>query len=306
MEANKVIQKKLLLRKVSEYFSKNPKAESVVIHTKLMGPGNTSWKVIREGKKYNITEVKTSKEIFIMEAPVSGQVTATDSQVSSPAMQPRNSVQARQANVQQFAQQDIATKIAQLSSGMMLNYDTAINTLAQIVKDKSQDLVQFRRALESGINAAPLDANQKRLVGNILGILTSISNESTLMSSKQIKGKPHLKEADDSKKKDQPEEEKPEEPEVSNPGESSLETGADSQDSDVAMLPKFRTEEQMLLTKSLTGQTIKAADIELKPGGGVLTLDLVGVTSPVKLAWLNNGKVVYNFKGRPYVIKKEE
>lgn len=302
MEAGRVIQKELLLRKVSEYFSRNPKAESVIVHTKLMGPGKTSWKVVKEGKNFSITEVKTSKEIFIMEAPVGGQQAATQ-QGDPQAMQPKNSVQAKQANIQQFAQLDLPTKIAQLSTGMMLNYDTAVNTLAQVVKDKSQDLVQFRRALESGINAAPLDANQKRLVGNILGILTSISNESTLMSSRQIKGRPLLKEAEEEpKKKDSQEEE----PEVSNPKDTSLETSSDSQESNVAMLPKFRTEEQMLLTKSLTGQTIKAADIELKPGGGVLTLDLVGVTSPVKLAWLNNGKVIYNFKGRPYVVKKEE
>ncbi len=122
------------------------------------------------------------------------------------------------------------------------------------------------------------------------------------MSSRQIKGKPLLKE-EESKKKD---EEEPQSPEVSNPSDTSLETPSDSQDSNVEMLPKFRTEEQMILTKSLTGQTIKAADIELKPGGGVLTLDVVGVLAPVKLAWLNNGKVVYNFKGRPYLIKKEE
>ena len=184
----------------------------------------------------------------------------------------------------------------------MLNYDTAVNTLAQIVKDKSQDLVQFRRALESGVNAAPLDANQKRLVGNILGILTSISNESALMSSVSRKGRPMLREADEdkTKKKDQ------QEPKVDDPANASIETSSEDQESSPNVLPKFRTEEQMLLTKSLIGQTIKAADIDIQPGGGVLTLDLVSVSAPTQLKWFNNGKVVYNFKGRPYVIGKKQ
>lgn len=218
MDNNKIIQNDLLKRKIFEYFSKYPKAKSVIIKTDLFGTGKISWKVIKEKKGYAITEVKTAKQKLFLEAPVGGQSPAPGTQ--QPPQMPQNSVQAKQANVQQFAQLDLQTKLAQLATGMMLNYDTTINTLAQIVKDKSQDLVQFRRALESGINAAPLDANQKRLVGNVLGILTSISNESTLMSSKQIKGKPLLKEEDEnSKKKDNDET-----PETSDPQDANLET----------------------------------------------------------------------------------
>ncbi len=307
MEANKVIEKDLLIRKINEYFSKHPKSNSVIIKTELMGLGKTSWKVTREGKKYNVLEVKTSKTRFMLEAPVGGQAPAAGSTAAAlggqqQPQQPQNTVQAKQANIQQFAQLDLATKLAQLSTGMMLNYDTAVSTLAEIVKEKSQDLVQFRRALESGINAAPLDANQKRLVGNILGILTSISNESALMSHKDHRGRPLLKEeGEPNKKKDELEA-----PESSHPARTSMETTGEEQESNVTALPKFRTEEAMLLTKSLTGQTIKAADIEIKPGGGILTLDLVSVENPVKLKWFNNGKVVYEFKDRPYVIKKEQ
>jgi hypothetical protein len=295
MEANKVIEKDLLIRKINEYFLQHPKAKSVIIKTELMGLGKTSWKVTKEGKRYNVLEVKTSKTKFILEAPVGGQAPAAAALgAAQPQQQPQNTVQAKQANIQQFAQLDIQTKLAQLSTGMMLTYDTAVNTLSQIVKDKSQDLVQFRRALESGINAAPLDANQKRLVGNILGILTSISNEAGLMSHRDHRGRPLLKEAEG------------EAPEESSPVTASMETSGEEQTSNVTALPKFRTEEQMLLTKSLTGQTIKAADIEIKPGGGILTLDLVSVENPVKLKWFNNGKVVYDFKNRPYLIKKEQ
>jgi hypothetical protein len=299
MEARKVIEKDLLMKKIVEYFSKSPKRKSVIIKSNL-GSGKTTWKVTKEGKVFNVVEVKTSKERFIIEAPVGGQAPSVDASAmpAQTTQQPRNSVQARQANIQQFSQLDLPTKLAQLSTGMMLNYDTAINTLAAIVKEKSQDLVQFRRALESGINAAPLDANQKRLVGNILGILTSISNESTLMSSKQVKGA-MLREAEDTKKKDQA-------PEVSNPLDTSLETSAEDDTSIPDVLPKHRSEEQMLLTKSLTGQTIKAADIDMRPEGGILTLDLVSTESPAELKWFNNGKVVYTFKDRPYVIKKQE
>jgi hypothetical protein len=305
MDAKKIIEKDLLMRKIYEYFSKHPKSKSVIIRANIMGSGKTSWKVVREGKRFNVTEVRTSKAKFFVEAPVGGQAPAQGSQppLGMQNQTPKNSVQAKQANIQQFAQLDLPTKLAQLSTGMMLNYDTAINTLAQIVKEKSQDLVQFRRALESGINAAPLDANQKRLVSNILGILTSISNESTLMSSKQIKGKPLLKEEEeDSKKKDQ----QVEDPDASNPSETSLETGSEEdQASDSPTLPKFRSEEQMVLTKSLTGQTIKAADIDLRPEGGILSLDLVSTETPAQLKWFNNGKVVYVYKGRPYLIKKD-
>lgn len=81
--------------------------------------------------------------------------------------------------------------------------------------------------------------------------------------------------------------------------------GSSEEESQPTVLPKFRTEEQIVLTKSLTGQTIKAADIELKPEGGVLSLDLVSTDSPAQIKWFNNGKVVFIYKNRPYLIKKE-
>lgn len=115
MNANETMQKSLLKKKIVEYFSLNPKTRSVIIKTDLLGKGMTSWKVVREGDRFNVTEVATTKSKFIIEAPVGGQLPAAGSQVAALG-QPQNSVQAKQANIQQFAQLDLPTKLAQMST----------------------------------------------------------------------------------------------------------------------------------------------------------------------------------------------
>lgn len=70
------------------------------------------------------------------------------------------------------------------------------------------------------------------------------------------------------------------------------------------MLPVERTDEEMVLMQGLKGQTIREADIDLNASGGTLTLALVSVENPIQLIWNNEGRVVFNFKGRPYTLKK--
>lgn len=297
MNNSEIVKKDLLRRKINEYFSKNPKATSVIIKADVGGPSKTVWKVERTKTKYNITEVNTLAEKYKFEAPIGGQAPAIP---PADAPVPQGQQQAKQTNVAQFNQLDLPTRLAQLATGMMLNYDTVISTLAMIVKDKSKDLVQLRRALESGINTASVDANQKRLLGNIMGILTSISNERGLMASKEVKGKGRLNESP--KKKLKEESETQEEP----PNETSPEEieAQDQAELELEPIAKNKSDEELLLISSLKGHAIKEADIDLNPNGGVLTLGLVGISNPVEIAWHNSGKVIFTFKGRPYTLKK--
>lgn len=59
-----------------------------------------------------------------------------------------------------------------------------------------------------------------------------------------------------------------------------------------------------ILAKRFAGQTIRTASLDVKKNGGVLHLDLVGTKSPAKLEWKANGKVVFTFKERSYILHK--
>ena len=62
-------KKNFLLRKVENYFSTNPKSNSVIVSYDVKGD-KTIWKVVKESKGFNITEVTSSKKQFLIEAPV--------------------------------------------------------------------------------------------------------------------------------------------------------------------------------------------------------------------------------------------
>jgi len=67
MNAKEIVKKDLLRRKINEYFSKHPKSKSFIIRSDA-GDSMHFWKVKKEGKRYNITEVKTKTEKYIFEA----------------------------------------------------------------------------------------------------------------------------------------------------------------------------------------------------------------------------------------------
>lgn len=60
-----IIRKELLRRKIQEHFSKNLKAESVIIKSSIGGT-NTLWKVTRKGSDFNVVEVNTSKSEYLL------------------------------------------------------------------------------------------------------------------------------------------------------------------------------------------------------------------------------------------------
>lgn len=240
----------------------------------------------------NVPTTSIQKTSLKKEEPVGGQRPAVPLGTQQTQV-PQGSVQARKANTAQFSQFDLETKLSQLP--LMLNYDTAISTLSDIVKDKSQDLVRLRKVLESEVNSSPLDAEQKKLLGNLLGVLTSVANQRTQMSSKKKSGFRLKEESElDPKKKDQ-------DPNVDVEEEPGLET---SSEDETAEAPINKSEEALAFSRNLKGHTIKTADIEVKPDGGLITLDLASVSTPVEIAWNKEGKVVFSFKGRPYFIKK--
>lgn len=251
---NDTIKKDLLRRKINEYFSKNPQRQSVIIRANIGDSSKTIWRVVREGKRYNITEVITVKENFLFEDPA-------------------------------FNSLNLQSKLTQLATGQSLNYDTAISAMVDIVKDRKQDFIQLRNAIQAGMNSSNLDVNQKKLLANLLNILDSMQKNRSVVSS----GKKKQKSLSENKKKILEADEN-ETAEMEPPSDTNA--------------TKQKSEEEMVLINSLKGQTIKSSDIELQPGGGTLTLDLVSVLSPVKLHWNNEGRVVFDFKNRPYVLRK--
>jgi len=66
MNPKEIVKKDLLRRKINEYFSKNPNSNSVIIRADV-GDMKTHWKVVKEGKDFNIIEVNTNTKKFIFE-----------------------------------------------------------------------------------------------------------------------------------------------------------------------------------------------------------------------------------------------
>jgi hypothetical protein len=304
---NKDLMKKhLLTKKIKEHFLKNPKSNSVLIKTNL--GGKTLWNVVREGKNnFQITEVNTKRKQFLLEAPagafggpspvgndqpnpIGGQTQAQPAQQAPQGQAQQQPVQQTPQQQQQaFSQLPLNDKISQLANGQMLNYQTSIATLGDMLKSQGQNVAQLRGALEAGLGLAKVDANQKRQIGDLLNILTSVSNGPTLTAGKKIKGK-NLKE-EDLKKKDNE--------------ESAVETTSDDQETNLDnALTKNHSAEEALLVKCLIGQTIRDADIETSSNGGKLSLGMVSLKNPIELEWFNNGKIILNYKGRPYTISR--
>ncbi len=64
MNSKNVIKKGLLLRKIQEYFVKNPNKTSAIF--KASSDGNTYWKVSKGKRGFNVMEVNTSKASFVL------------------------------------------------------------------------------------------------------------------------------------------------------------------------------------------------------------------------------------------------
>lgn len=67
MKTNEILQKEILRRKISNFFSKNPSQKSAIFKSESFG-GKLYWKVDKTKKGYSITEVKTNKDKFMLEA----------------------------------------------------------------------------------------------------------------------------------------------------------------------------------------------------------------------------------------------
>ena len=65
MNAQDIIKKDLLRRKIQEHIKNKPAAVSFVVKARF-GDENTHWKVTREGKDFNIIEVNSRKDEFVL------------------------------------------------------------------------------------------------------------------------------------------------------------------------------------------------------------------------------------------------
>ncbi len=68
--------------------------------------------------------------------------------------------------------------------------------------------------------------------------------------------------------------------------------------------PELRTPADEILHTRLAGSSIRDVSFEATNNGGILSMILMNSKIPVRFEWFSNGKVVFYFKNRPYVLKK--
>mgnify|MGYP001561622825 CR=1 FL=1 len=303
MNKKNVVKKDLLRRKVHEYFLKNPSAKSVIVKAGL-DDSKTLWKVVREGKFFRVTEVNTKKEEFIFESGIS---VVKESSVEFSKL----STLFTQAMQPPFDHTKLSTALR-----------TANSAVSRIV-----------------------DPKEKQDVGAMIGVLTNLVDSTTAGGGSKIQTRSSSfsgtqpvttlkqsfvrigkivkedeekkdKKKDDNKSDSEPKKTKPkpkQEPKATNKldpsdepeDDAGLETSASLDGPQDDLPAKQPSSEEMVVSKSLTGQTIKAANIQLNPQGGEFTLDLVSAAVPAKLQWSKTGKVVFYVNGRPYVLNRE-
>jgi len=67
MNTKQVVRNNMLLRKIAEYFAKNPSKKTVVVKASL-GESKVYWKAVRESRTtFRIVEVNTTTDSYIFE-----------------------------------------------------------------------------------------------------------------------------------------------------------------------------------------------------------------------------------------------
>lgn len=229
--------------------------------------------------------------------------------------QQRGAKRAKQLGMKPFGQKNESKKLTEAS----IEYTNISKAFLDAMSDLS-DHGKLSKTLRDANNAVGriTDPTEKQNLGAMIGALTGAVDVTTaggggpkplaritpvkktvaqLKQSKELAGR-LIKEEDEEKDKVKKKDSQPEEPK-----EPVEEPESDFPEPEKVTEPR-RSEEQVVLKKSLEGQTLKTADIELTPNGGILTLNFVALSIPAKLEWDNKGKVVYYFKDRPYLLRK--
>jgi len=293
-----------LRRKIHEYFSKNPTAKSVVVKADV-GDAKTLWKVVREGTSFKVIEVNTKREEFIIE---SGIAVVQEASVEFSSL----SRQFVQAMTPPFDHSKLSSVLR-----------TANTSIQKIVDPKERtEAGAMIGALTNMVDATTAGGGSKiQMKSASTTAAPGAKPVSTLSQGIKRPGKVVKEDAaKDSKKKDdksdsEPKKTKPKakseptatdkiEPTEEPEDDVGLETNADMEEPQDELPVKQQSSEEMVVSKSLTGQTIKAANIQLTPDGGEFTLDLVSAAVPAKLQWSKSGKVVFYVNGRPYVLNR--
>jgi hypothetical protein len=218
-----------------------------------------------------------------------------------PALPSASVKSAQSANIQAFNQVEFSEKLSMIQSGAVpLNEPVLSGVFLELMKpDAFRNVVQLRKIIESV--ASRVDPINKGIAGAFMGVLTVLSNHKSVVSADNRKDGNIVKEEeeldpqlpqDSSKKK------------VDN-SEDDVGIEDDGSEEDASPIQeKQKTEEEFIVKKRLTGQTIKDASIDIDSNGGKLTLTLVNTNIPAEIKWTNSGKVVFDFKGRKYHIRR--
>lgn len=322
----KFIRKNALKTKIESHFKKHPKSKTLLV-TSSVGGNKVLWKVQREGKKYKITEVTSTKSEYVLEAPMGapgspGALGGGPAPVASPAQPGQMGVkQAQGQNLNAFKSQDLSGQMSMLQSGVVpVTGQTLSAVFMHLIDKQALNMVPEIRKLFSTLGPRATDPHSKQILGSFNGVLTLLGDQGKgmgglggLVAHNAKKGKV-VREATRDEMNPQPQLE-PKMPQLAkNPpsddevdDEVGLENEPEAEETPEKQEPvRQKSEEEFALQKNLTGQTIRNANVELDANGGSLTLDLVNTKIPAELKWSNTGEVTFNFKDRPYTIRRGE
>lgn len=301
MNKSNVVKKNLLYRKIKEYFSKNPKATSLIVKADV-GENKTLWKVVREGKNFKVVEVNTLREEFTFE----GEIPPTVREAAS-------------LEYSNLSRQFVQAMTPPFDHTKLSNVLKAANQAVGKVVDpkEKQEIGAMVGALTNlvdattagGGSAAQMSRSSMTTQARPITTLRQGASHPGKVVKEEEEKKEDEKKSDEKKADTKPKgKDKPHNVDKIEPKKDDadgLETNLDDKAPEEPSPTKALSAEEMVVSKTLSGQTIKAANIQLTPNGGKLSLDLVSAAVPAELEWLKTGKVVFRFNGRPYVLKRD-
>lgn len=296
-ESSNLVKKDLLRRKVTEHFTKNPGSRSVIIRANI-GESNTLWKVERVNKGFNVVEVNTIREQFVIEAPLGGGQ-------SMPVGGQSPAVGSAPMNIDKMSTSDIMMSVQ--SKTMKVTPKVVAKVLAPVLVPKDAGSKQQLKSTIALLRAATPDAPSSSFLGTMDEMMNT---PEWLAAGRKRKGR---KMAEGEEEQSRGEQERPtNKPEVKpskeigpdfpmsddeEPEEVGIEKRVDITSADAQFEPK--TGEAARLKDLLKNKPVK--DIHVSEDG--VELDMGGLKNNIKIKHSPDGKITWSLGDLPHTIK---
>jgi hypothetical protein len=287
MNSKEIVKKDLIRRKINEYFSKHPKAKSVIINSGI-DSFKTIWRVVKESNNFVVTEVNTKREKFILEAPipVGGQRPAPGAVPLSTVSKPGQAMPGTIGS---------SETLELVKSGMLKVTSSVIEKLfAPLLIPKDPTAKRQIKLTWDILNKA---TNKDQASASFLAMMQNLMNTPSWLAASKKNNGTKLQEVDkETSIEDMPQDE-------DQPTDA---IGLD-QAKKVEPVEKSveKSQEEMVMQKSLEGKPIEQVSLEHRKDGVDLIIKTVGVDIPSKFSFFKDGKIIFHHKDRPYIIKRQ-